>query len=160
MSTVCVLPKIENTSKILNGLLGGALTVKEAAAPFAEMPAAVGSYVTDDGETAALFVCDLPFACNVGAALAMIPKSVAEDSIKLGTVDEDLLENLREVLNIAARLFNYAGVGVHVALRQVVVAGSSVPQDIIALYKSPHMRVDYDADIEGYGPGRFVLLTA
>jgi len=159
MNAPCVLPTVENAAKVFGDLFGRELEVKKSTTLQVEQPGLVGTYVNDDGELVALVVCDVEFACNAGAALAMIPPDVAKGSIKQATIEDDLLENTREILNIASRLFNYAGTNIHVALKDVHLNQDPLTEDVIELIKRPIKRLDLDFDVEGYGPGRFILFA-
>jgi hypothetical protein len=113
--------------------------------------AVVAVYTGAGDEPVGLLVCSVQAAAYLGAALSLLPKPVAEDAIKKGALDDNLLENFREVANICSSLFaEQAGARVHL---QAVVNKVVAP---IAAYKvlfaSPN-RADVTLEVPGYGPG-------
>ncbi|NHA00575.1 hypothetical protein G5V59_12575 [Nocardioides sp. W3-2-3] len=57
----------------------------------------------------ALIACDLTFSAHAGAAIGLVPVGGAEAAIEDGKLTDTLAENLYEVLNIAASMFNVVG---------------------------------------------------
>src|SRR5437867_220849 len=105
------LPTPESVAYILANLLGKRVTARKAAPTSLGPPAAavIALYACDDGSPGAVAVSDLGFACHAGAALSLIPVSMATESIAAGFVAEAILDNLHEVFNVCAKLFNRSG---------------------------------------------------
>src|SRR3546814_7319002 len=80
------------------------------------------SYVDDSLQLAALVVCDLPMSAHAGAAIGLVPPDQALAAIADGALTDALAENLYEVLNIAAAMFNVDGAP-HVRLHALAPAG-------------------------------------
>jgi len=112
----------------------------------------VGVYRTEDGDVAALIICDAAFGCFVGAALAMVPAGVAQEAARAGKIPDNLRENFDEVLNIIAGLFNREG-SPRVRYDKLLGAGDDLPEDVAALDGTPEESQDWSADIDGYGAG-------
>src|SRR5476649_456154 len=145
------LPTPRALEELLGGLLGRGARV--ALGPqlslYTESPLAIGRYVDNAGKLAAACICDLRFACHAGASLTMVPSSVADANIKLDQLPEALAENLREVMNIIAQLFNHGGS--HVVMERLVVQPPPLEDEVLLLLR--RQRADYEVNIEGYGPG-------
>lgn len=104
MSTA--LPTLNDVSGLFTMLFGGDTTCKPGKALLTpEACAIVASYADSTGATKRLVTCDLAFANSAGAALSMIPPGAANDATKAGSVPDNILSNLHEVMNIAVNLF-------------------------------------------------------
>ena len=68
-------------------------------------PATVATYVDDQECVRAVISCDLDLSARAGAAIGLVPPSGADRAIRSGCVDGALGENLAEVLDVAATLF-------------------------------------------------------
>src|SRR5262245_12253166 len=100
------IPIQEAVRDFFADLLGrGVAATKRTALPDGDV-LIVGRYLDDDGDVAALLVSDLEFAAISGAALAMIPKVVADEAITHGELTDALLDNFREVVNVFSSLLN------------------------------------------------------
>ena len=88
----------------------------------------------------------------------MLPADFAKDSIKDGAVDPTLLENLHEVLNVAAHLWNQVGER-HVRLRSADPAAGALPE-VHDLLASPAGQTSFVVQIQGYGGGVLTLASA
>jgi hypothetical protein len=123
-----------------------------------EVPAAIAEFVDDTDQTACLCVIDGAFAIRVGAALVMVPSTVAEEDMKSGELPERHLENVREVVNIFGRMLNSASTP-HVRLAELHRWPGEVPPGVVGLLDAPEYRRDFVVTVEGYGEGRFSLLV-
>ncbi|GIV00954.1 MAG: hypothetical protein KatS3mg014_2569 [Actinomycetota bacterium] len=151
------LPVQEDLRDLLTELLGREVNVGriDQLAP----QGAVADYVTDEGAVAAVVVCDLAFACRAGAAITLIPSPAAEESIAEGALTPALTENLREILNVTARLLNSAQTP-HVRLRALHGPGIQPPAEVGRLVAQPADRRSFEVEIQGYGSGRLTFAIA
>jgi hypothetical protein len=149
------MPIQEGVRSLLSDLLGRGIDVQRARRPDYEPDeiVVVADYVNDSGDVATAIVVDHEFACLAGAALAMMPPTAALDNIRRAVLPDNVLENIHEVLNVAAQLMQMTG-SPHVRLRTVTVLPGELPVDTDALVSRPTSRRDFVADIEGYGKGR------
>ncbi|HEV7861234.1 MAG TPA: hypothetical protein VGR20_00985, partial [Acidimicrobiia bacterium] len=83
--------------------------------------------------------------------------AVVADSLRTGDVSE-WLENLREIVNILARLLNSPKTS-HLRLAGVHVIPGDLPDGVSSLVERPEFRRDFAVQIEGYGTGRLSLLV-
>ncbi len=140
-------PETGRLKPLLSDLIGKDISfVTDAALPEpSDIVRQLTVYVGDDDTPLMLAGGDMSFAYFAGAALALVPKARAEDAIALNEVDEDLLENYREIMNVVTRAVNDQG-GPHVRL----VPGSTVDLDALP---TPSDGRALGVDIAGYGAG-------
>ena len=105
------LPQPKQVRDLLADLLGRDVTLSPTTpfAPGPDTPASVAVYVDDQLRICALIACDLTFSAHAGAAIGLVPVGGAEAAIEDGKLTDTLGENLYEVLNIAASMFNVPG---------------------------------------------------
>jgi hypothetical protein len=151
------IPIQEAVRDFLTDLLGRGVAAAKRSPLTYDDPLIVGRYLDDQGDTTALLVSDLEFAAFSGAALAMIPKVVADESIKAGELSETLLDNFREVVNVFSGLLN-APTTPHLALKALERHPEGT-EDVIDVLASPRRRRDFDVTIEGYGSGVLAVLV-
>ncbi len=155
------LPGPKEIKDLLDGLLDKDVTLAPTSplAPSPANPVSVAVYVDDSLQVRALIACDLALSAYAGAALGLVPPNVAAEEIASGTVSENLRENLYEVLNIAASLFNVPDAP-HVRLHGLHPAGEPTPPAVLAQCLTLGRREDLAVAIGGYGSGQLsVVLT-
>jgi len=153
------LPVPKEIRDLLTDLLGRevALSPSTPLAPTPKNPCTVGVYVDDSLQVTALVSFDLALSAHAGAALGLVPVAGAEAAIEEGRLSDALQENVYEVLNIAASLFNTEG-ATHLRLYDVHHAGNPVPPDILAKALTLGRREDLSADVTGYGAGKLSVV--
>lgn len=125
--------------------------------PGPKVPATVATYVDDQLQVAGVVCCDLPLSARAGAAIGLIPRSLANAAIADGRLTETLAENLYEVLNIASSMFNIDGAA-HVRLHTMHPAGAPMPPHVQAHALTLGRREDVALGIGGYGAGRMSIV--
>ena len=156
------LPVAQAVRELVEGLLGRPVGVRPAHAGVdlkKNRENLVGAYVTDTGHLAALVLVDLPLSAHLGAALGLAPRSAADDAIRSALLPVQLGENVGEVLNVAASLFNADGAP-HLRLLSVYGGDAPVPADIAVLAATFAPRVDLELDVSGYGAGGWSIVLA
>lgn len=118
-----------------------------------DTPYVTGLFVEDGGDLGGVCIADIPFASYAGAALAMIPKPVAEEAIKAGELSESLNENFYEIANITTALLNGPAVP-HLKITELV---SGVPADAKDLVIKAAGRRHYKVTVTDYGSGSLAL---
>ena len=153
------LPSTKEVRELWTGLLDRNVSLSPAPplAPGPRTPCTIGVYVDDALQVTALVVVDLPLSAHAGAAIGLVPLPGAEAAIADGTLDTMLRENLHEVLNIAASLFNADG-ATHLRLYAVHHAGLPVPPYVLAHALTLGRREDLAVDVPGYGSGRLSMV--
>ena len=153
------LPVPKEIRDLLTDLLGREVALSPSAplAPTPKNPCTVGVYVDDSLQVTALVSFDLALSAHAGAAIGLVPVAGAQAAIEEGVLSDALQENVYEVLNIAASLFNTEG-ATHLRLYDVHHAGNPVPPDILAKALTLGRREDLSADVTGYGAGKLSVV--
>ena len=153
------LPSTKEIRDLLTGVLGREITLSPTT-PFAPRPdeaASIAVYVDDQLRITALIAGDLAVSAYAGAALGLVPVGGAQAVIEEGVLSPTLTENLYEVLNIAASLFNAPGAD-HLRLHELHAAGPVLPPLVRAQALTLGRREDLTVDIAGYGAGRLSIV--
>ncbi len=157
MSATYPLPDVPQVRELL-GMLFDGLSVKPG--PKLDVSPKAGSYfgvyVADDGNPAALCGCDMAFAANSGAALSMLPPTVAKEAAKDKDLTPVMLANLHEVMNICTRLVLRDN-SPHLKLRELCQV-SALPAPAAAILGAAKGRVDFEIGIGKYGSGVLSVL--
>lgn len=155
------LPATKEIRDLLGDLLDKGVDVRPGP-PFAitdRNPASVAVYVDDSLLIRAVICFDLALSAYAGAALALVPATLAEQAVEERNLPAQITETLHEVLNIAAALFNADGAP-HMKLHAMHPVGTPMPPDIRARSQVLGRRIDLWVDVAGYGTGRLaVVLT-
>jgi hypothetical protein len=153
------MPAAAEVRELVNGLLDRAVTV--TAEPRPVLPGrsvhVVGAYVDDAGDVRAVALSDHVLGTVLGAALALVPAPRVEEAVAAGAVPADLADNTREVLNVAASLFNTGEA--HLKLAATWVAPEPVGDEAVDFLRVPCQRTDLKVVVPGYGEGVLALLV-
>ncbi len=155
------LPATMDVRTLLSDLLGRDVTLTTTS-PFdadTGRPTTFAVYVDDSLIVRAVIAVDLPLSAHIGSSIGLIPVFGAEDAIETGRLPGAMAENLYEVLNIAASLFNVPGAP-HVRLYAVHEAGVAAPQDVQARAMVLGQREDLEIAIAGYGSGQLSIVLS
>ncbi len=145
----------DRVAALLSGLIGKPIGVRVAPTKTASLPTALAIAVYGgEGQAAGAWLCDMASASSLAAALSLLPPAVAKEAVSAGKLDEPLLENLREIFNVGARLFQSDR---HVSLKGVFLPGQALPAPVTNLLKSTK-RAEFEVGVPGYANGRTWLL--
>lgn len=149
------LPLLKEIRDLYAGLVGRACTAEPTGSPLT--PATKGliaaTYVTNRGQVEAVVAVDVPLAAYLGASIGLMPPGPAKDAAADGRLSDILLENVSEVLNVTAGLFNVQDAP-HMVLADVVdTTRGPLPTLPAAFLQSTGRRVDTALEIAGYGGG-------
>jgi hypothetical protein len=112
-----------------------------------------GVLVDEEGHVGGACIAEAGAAAYAGAALAMIPKAVADEAAASGQLNATLSDNFAEVVNILTGLVNTP---IHDHLRMSGVE-AGVPESVKDLLIKAHGRTTYLLDVADYGTGRIAL---
>jgi hypothetical protein len=144
---------------MLMDMLGRDVTVGPSAPwlPTPRDPGAVAVYVDDGMRLGALISCSLALSVALSASIALISARTAASCVQEGRLTEDMVENLHEVLNILAALFNRAD-RPHVKLYALHVPGTPAPAGLSGQLRAFGKRLDLKIEVAGYGSGQLSLV--
>ena len=160
MAVTIALPQIKEIADTLTDLLGKKADAKAPAAALSAGAAdlyLVATYTDDQGVPVAAALCDLPFSAFASAALAMIPLGVAKDSIKDKKLSAQLMENIKEILNIYTSVLKPTGGRVKLGS---VVEKAGLSADVNTfISRADAKKVDAELAIPAFGPGKITFLA-
>jgi hypothetical protein len=160
VTATAVLPAPYHVRTLLEDLLGRPVDVEPGPpwAPLHGEPGTLALYVDDDFVLRALGVCDLQFSAYAGAAIGLVPRPAAHTAVKARRLDKETQENLDEVLDICAGLYN-GGDAPTMRLHRVYHIGGDVAPQVRALSAVLGRRLDLSVRISGYGSGRLSFVA-
>jgi hypothetical protein len=153
------VPTAFEVRELFEGLLGR--TVEWTAMSGVVDPmdgASVGAYINDFGVVKAVVLCDIAMTARAGSAIALLPAMGAEAAIKDGMVTAAQFDNLAEILNVAASMFNKPNAS-HLRLDTVYAPRETLPADVSKWALVPASRIDGILTIQGYGEGRISVVV-
>lgn len=156
------LPSVKEIRDLLTELLDRDIQVAPTPplAPTPNNPCTVAVYVDDSLQVTSVIAFDLALSAYAGAAIGLVPAAGAEAAIEERILNDTLRENVYEVLNIAASLFNHDG-ATHVRLYDAHHIGNVLPGDVMVKSLTLGRREDLQIEVGGYGRGRLsVVLVA
>ncbi|MFL6107495.1 MAG: hypothetical protein ACJ72L_11070 [Marmoricola sp.] len=156
------LPSTKEIRDLLTELLDREIQVSPSAplAPTPNNPCTVAVYVDDTLQVTSVIAFDLALSAYAGGAIGLVPVTGAQAAVEERVLSATLRENLYEVLNIAASLFNKDG-ATHVRLYDAHHIGNPLPGDVLVKALTLGRREDLAIDVAGYGSGRLsVVLCA
>lgn len=153
------LPQPKQLKDLLTELLGRDVTLSPSTpyAPGLDEPTSIALYVDDRLNIVAVIACDLPFSAHAGAAIGLVPPGGADAAVEDGKLTDTLAENLYEVLNIGASVFNVPDAD-HVRLHALHPAGPPTDPQLRLRVLTLGRREDLTVDIAGYGAGRLSVV--
>lgn len=148
------LPELKPIRDLLINLLGREVSIAPAdpLVPSPENPCTVAVYVDERLHICALWVLDVGLSAAAGVSLGLLPPDQVDTAQATGQLSQMAHENLAEVLNIAASLFNL-DTATHLRLHEVVPAGTTLRPDLRSHALTLGRRTDATVEIAGYGGG-------
>lgn len=139
--------------KVLSGLYDRSVVIAPAAAfePSAAVPAVIASYQSDSGDPLGLWICSMAAAAHLGAALSLLPKAVADDCARRNRLEDNLVDNFREVANVCSVVIAEC-LGERALLSGMQERAAAIPSELAAFVKTTK-RFDLSVDVAGYGKG-------
>ena|SRR5450755_3223898 len=152
------LPNRHAIRTLIEGLVGRDVDLKDCDPLPVKTTNVIAVYVTDKLTVAALVAVDLEGAARLGGALGMLPRGGVDDLIAERDLTGMVRDNVYEVLNVLAAVFNVENAP-HVRLYEVYGPNGSVPADVMSLSQAIGSRMDIKATIAGYGDARVSIIT-
>ena len=121
--------------------------------------ATVGAYVNDLGNIGAVILVDVPLTAWAGSAIALLPHVGAQHTVTTGLVTPAQFDNITEILNVAASMFNKPATQ-HLRLESTYAPRETLPPPVQKWALAPAGRLDGTLTIQGYGGGRISVVVA
>lgn len=154
------VPTAFEVREVFEGLLGRAIEWEGTSHKVDPLDGAtVGAYVNDFGAVKALVLTDIALTAWAGSAIALLPHNGAEKAIKEGLLSAMQFDNMAEILNVAASMFNKPGTP-HLKLGVTYAPRERLPEDVEKWVLAPAGRIDGTLTIQGYGQGRISVIVA
>jgi hypothetical protein len=156
------LPDPAMMTKLFKGILNCELSVTKAATTpqldQANATTYAGLYLSGR-HVMTTVIFDVPLVAASSAALAATPAEQAAEWVAAGRVDDESVENAREVFSVMASTLNESNPSTHVKLGFFLPPGQALPAATNVYFGPTARRMDYAVDIEGYGGGVFTVLA-
>jgi hypothetical protein len=154
------IPDANGVARTLSGLCGKSANCRggKPFGPAPRSPVVVASYVEAGNKLAAVLVMDLGLAASVGAALVMLPPVMAQECLKTGKITDNIDENMREVLNVCATMFNSSNTP-RVTLGSVITV-EKLPEAIASFVKASAAKLDVEVTLPTYPGGKLSLFSS
>jgi hypothetical protein len=152
------LPPVKLIKDVLDGLLGRDVEIAPGD-PMASVDMVGGvlaAYIDDGDALRAVAGWNLPAAVFVGAAVGLLPRGGAEDAVEERYVPENIQENVGEVSNVLASVFQIPG-NPHLRLQTTYCPAAAAPNPETQLLYAVGQRIDLELDVPGYGRGRLAV---
>ncbi|WNM27434.1 hypothetical protein RN607_00075 [Demequina capsici] len=153
------VPTAFEVRELFEGMLGRAVEWGDAKRVDPLDGAACATYVDDFGNVKAIALADIPLIARAGSAIALMPQNGAEAAVSSGLVTPPQFDNMAEILNVAASLFNKKDT-VHLKLQETFAPRETLPADVNELALQQGGRIDGALAIQGYGDGRISFVVA
>lgn len=153
------LPTEKDVRDLLSNLLGKDVGVQPGD-PVRSAPVdlfTVAVFSTDRLKAVSLIACDLGLSAALGSALALLPAAGAEEAVERRAMTEEMEENLHEIFNVCATMFNGPETP-HVKLYHVYRPGDVLPVDVRHWLARPGGRLDLAVDVPNYRSGRLSVV--
>jgi hypothetical protein len=152
------LPSADTFDRLLGDLLGRKVSSR-VCGPNERVRYPFGAAVYDsaDHTLTVVVLYELGTACSLAAALSLLPPAVAAESVKSGTLSEQLRENFHEVMNVASHYL--AGTGLRISLQTVFPPPEVAPPKLLKGALTGASRIDLELSIAGYEGGRLCFVA-
>lgn len=161
--TTTPMPELKEIRDLYAGLVGRGCTAARAStlmAPETKPGVIAATYVSNRAQVEAVVAVDVALGAHLGASIGLMPPGPAKDAAADGALSDVLLENVSEVLNVTAALFNAEGAP-HLKLAEVVDSTRGpLPGAPVSFLRSTGRRLDAEIEIAGYGGGALTIVLA
>ena len=158
MTTLYPMPDANTVRTMLGGRFEGvSIRSGKRFAVAAHSGCWVRLYLADNGAPVAACVADSAFAAHAGSALSLLPVADARAALVSKKLSEGMVANLREILNVCARLLMVDGCP-HLRLDDLYCS-DALPEPAATLLKRFKWRIDFEFNFPKYGPGTLAVVS-
>ncbi|HEX2902117.1 MAG TPA: hypothetical protein VHO01_01560 [Jatrophihabitans sp.] len=155
------LPSNKDIKDLLEGMLGRDVSLEPAATTLSStdtIGSLIATYCDDDSRTRAVLGWSIDAGAHVGAAIGLVPAPLAKEMAAEQFLRLDIADNLAEVSNVMAALFDKPG-NPHVRMQDRYCPAASAPAELSSFLYTNADRLDLDITVKGYGSGKLALVT-
>ena len=154
MPTHYPVPRAEAVQEVLHAMVGAEVKVSIEKHPEidSDAPSVLGDFVSDHDTVGAICLVDHKAAISLGAALIGVAPEAAQTAIEGYKLDDDAIENVREVVNVMAQLFN-SDFTPHVRFRELHRQPGKLPDATHDLRRKPLAARHYKVTVDRYATG-------
>ena len=154
MPTNYPVPTSAAVEEVLGAMVGSEVKVAVDRAPVIDddAPAVIAEFVSDQETVGALCFVDHAAAISLGGALIGAAPEAVQQAIDGYKLDDDAIDNVREVVNVMAQLFN-SDFTPHVRFRELHRQPGKLPDGAQALRTKPLATRHFKVSIDGYATG-------
>jgi hypothetical protein len=149
----------DELAELLGSLTGKEVKVAKGSVlqPSPALPVVISTYVDEEGEIGALLLADIAGAAGVSAALTLMSAGTVTEAMRLGRMDESLMENWGEVANIATQVVRVPGFPKY-KLQGHVQSCTGFGQRVDEILAQARYRVGWSVSVPQYANGRLSLI--
>jgi hypothetical protein len=122
-----------------------------------DAPSILAEFVSDEETVGALCLVDHRAAISLGSALVGVAPEAAQQAIEGYKLDDEAIENVREVVNVLAQLFN-SDFTPHVRFKELHRQPGKLPDDTNELRRKPLAERHYKVSVDKYSAGLVSIL--
>ena len=122
-----------------------------------DAPALLGEFVSDEDTVGALCLVDHTAALTLGGVLAGVPTDATLQAIEGYKLDDSAIENVREVVNVLAQLFN-SDFTPHLRFRELHRQPGKLPEAMTEFRRKPMAKRNFKVTVEKYATGHVSFL--
>lgn len=161
MPTHFPVPRPEAVQDVLHAMVGADVKVVIEKQPEIDddAPAILAEFVSDEETVGALCLVDHRAAISLGSALVGVAPEAAQEAIEGYKLDDEAIENVREVVNVLAQLFN-SDFTPHVRFRDLHRQPGKLPDGAHALRRKPMAARHYKVSVDKYSAGLVSIMLA
>ena len=154
MPTHYPVPRTDALQEVLHAMVGSDVKVTLEKHPEIDddAPAVLAEFVSDEDNVGALCLVDHKAAISLGSALIGVLPEAAQTAIDGYKLDDEAIENVREVVNVLAQLFN-SEFTPHIRFRDLHRQPGKLPDDTQELRRKPLGARHFRVTVEKYATG-------
>lgn len=149
----------EDLAELIGSLTGKEVKVGRGPVltPGPSVAVVASTYTDDDGAVGALLLADVAAAAGISAALTLMPVGSVVEAMRIGYLDEALLENWSEIANIATQIVRVPTFPAY-KLAKTVQSETGLTPPVEALLATATYRVGWNVQVPQYANGRLTLV--
>jgi hypothetical protein len=159
MPTNYPCPRPGALEEVLHAMVGAEVKVAldKKATIDDDAPAILAEFVSDSEDVGVLCVVDHAAALSLGGALVGVAPEAAQQAIEGYKLDDEAIENVREVVNVMAQLFN-TDCTPHVRFKELHRQPGKLPEPAHDLLRKPRATRHYRVSVDKYSAGLVTFL--